>query len=46
MYYNDTNKKNIPAITKGILTSDERIMIMDKLDKLQNDEHIMSEVDA
>lgn len=46
MYYNDTNKKDIPAITKGILTSDERIMIMDKLDKLQNDEHIMSEVDA
>lgn len=36
----------IPKITKGILTFDERIMIMDKLDKLQNDEHIMSEVEA
>ena len=37
---------NIPIITKGIMTYEERNIIMDKLNKLQNDKQIMTELEA
>ena len=44
IYCDDFDK--IPEITKRILTDKERKIIMDKLDKLQNNSYIMSELEA
>ena len=40
------NISKIPIITKGIMTYEERNIIMDKLNKLQNDKEIMTELEA
>ena len=44
IYCDDISK--IPIITKGIMTYEERNIIMDKLNKLQNDKEIMTELEA
>lgn len=44
IYCSDIEK--IPSITKGIMTYEERNIIMDKLNKLSNDTQIMSELEA
>lgn len=44
IYCDDISK--IPIITKEIMTYEERNIIMDKLNKLQNDKEIMTELEA
>lgn len=44
IYYDDFDK--IPEVKKRILTDKERKIIIDKLDKLQNNSYIMSELEA
>ena len=45
MIYCD-NFDKLPEICRGIMTYEERNIIMDKLDKLQKDSYLMSEVEA
>ena len=40
------NFDKLPEICRGIMTYEERNIIMDKLDKLQKDSYLMSEVEA
>ena len=40
------NIDKIPSISQGIITYEERNIIMDKLNKLQNDKQIMTELEA
>lgn len=40
------NIQEIPKIVEGIMSKEERNQIMDHLEKLENDKHVMSEIEA